>query len=212
MGSEKYLSFLVRQIHTVIAATVDDEGKPVTCAIDVMDSDENGLYFLTAKGKGFYQRLLSKHFISLTGIKGNDTMSSIAISVRGRVEALGPDVLYRLLEKNRYMYEIYPTEESRKALSAFRIYEGTGEFFDLSAKPIVRKSFTFARDSAEFEEFFISDRCTGCARCLSSCPQQCIEHASVPFYIRSENCLMCGRCADVCPQKAVVRRKALRTI
>ena len=52
-----YLKFLQQEIHTTVAATVDDDGLPVTCAIDIMDADENGLYFLTAKGKGFYHRL-----------------------------------------------------------------------------------------------------------------------------------------------------------
>lgn len=52
-----YLHYLEKEIHSVIAATVDDNGLPVTCAIDIMDSDEKGLYFLTAKGKGFYHRL-----------------------------------------------------------------------------------------------------------------------------------------------------------
>ena len=41
------------------------------------------------------------------------------------------------------MFEIYPTEESRKALTVFQIYEGSGEWFDLSKKPIERASFTF---------------------------------------------------------------------
>lgn len=49
-----YFAFLVDEIHSVIAATVDENGLPVTCAIDIMDWDENGLYFLTAKGKNFY--------------------------------------------------------------------------------------------------------------------------------------------------------------
>lgn len=35
-------------------------GLPVTCAIDMMDSDGNSLYFLTAKGKSFYERLKKK--------------------------------------------------------------------------------------------------------------------------------------------------------
>ena len=51
METRKYLSYIVNEIHTTVAATVDDEGLPVTTAIDMMDSDENGLYFLTAKGK-----------------------------------------------------------------------------------------------------------------------------------------------------------------
>ena len=70
-------------IHTTIVATVDDDGLPVTAAIDMMDSDENGLYFLTARGKGFYDRLKKREYIALTAIKGESTMTSVAVSVRG---------------------------------------------------------------------------------------------------------------------------------
>ena len=49
----------MNEFNTTIVATVDDEGSSlVTAAIDMMDSDEDGLYFLTAKGKGFYDRLI----------------------------------------------------------------------------------------------------------------------------------------------------------
>ena len=52
-----YLKYLVQEIHSTVVATVDENGLPVTCAIDIMDYDENGLYFLTAKGKGFITAL-----------------------------------------------------------------------------------------------------------------------------------------------------------
>ena len=52
MEAKDYLAYIVNEIHTTIVATVDDEGLPVTAAIDMMDSDDNSLYFLTAKGKG----------------------------------------------------------------------------------------------------------------------------------------------------------------
>ncbi len=205
-AAEDFLSFLTEEIHTVIAASTDDDGQPVTCAIDIMDSDETGLYFLTAKGKGFFHRLEKRKFISITGVKGNDTMSSVAVSVRGHVEETDDIVLAHLLEKNPYMLEIYPTEESRKVLSAFRMYEGSGEFFDLSVKPIVRKNFSFGSCHTVSEEFFITDRCTGCGRCLVSCPQHCISNSALPFRIHNENCLMCGMCSEVCMDKAVIRR------
>ena len=62
MKAAECLSFVVNEIHTTVVATVDDEGLPVTAAIDMMDCDENSLYFLTAKGKGFYDRLIKRWF------------------------------------------------------------------------------------------------------------------------------------------------------
>ena len=50
MEAKEYLHIIANEIHRTIVATVDDEGLPVTAAIDMMDSDENSLYFLTAKG------------------------------------------------------------------------------------------------------------------------------------------------------------------
>ena len=143
METKHYLSYISKVIHTTIVATVDDEGLPVTASIDMMDSDENSLYFLTAKGKGFYDRLVKRGFLALTAIKGKDTMSSVAVSVCGKVRELGYEKIPTLIKKNPYMREIYPTEESMHALTAFQIYEGTGEWFDLSKKPIERVSFSF---------------------------------------------------------------------
>ena len=39
-------AYIVDEIHTTIVATVDDEALPVTAAIDMMESDDNSLYFL----------------------------------------------------------------------------------------------------------------------------------------------------------------------
>ena len=122
MDNGNFLEYLVNEIHTCIVATVDDDCLPVTAAIDMMDCDENSLYFLTAKGKGFYDRLKKQEYIALTGIKGEDTMTSVAVSVRGKVREIGYDLIPKLIDKNPYMKEIYPTEESRKALTAFQIY------------------------------------------------------------------------------------------
>ena len=78
MEAKDYLKYIVHEIHTTIVATVDDEGLPVTAAIDMMDADDNGLYFLTARGKRFYDRLKKRGFLALTALKGEDTMTSVA--------------------------------------------------------------------------------------------------------------------------------------
>ena len=75
MKTSEILNILQKDIHRVIIATVDEKGHPVTCAIDLMLYEDDTLYFLTARGKSFYQRLMSHPFVSLTGIKGNDTLS-----------------------------------------------------------------------------------------------------------------------------------------
>lgn len=77
----------------MVMANTDDDGKPVTCAIDIMDYDSHGIYFLTAKGKKLYERLKKNPFISFTGIKGDSTMNRIAVSVHGNVKECGRDVL-----------------------------------------------------------------------------------------------------------------------
>ena len=211
MGAREYLNYIVQEIHTTIVATVDDEVLPVTAAIDMMDADENGLYFLTARGKSFYDRLMKRGFLALTALKGEDTMTSVAVSVRGKVRELGYDRIPELFNKNPYMHSIYPTEESMKALTVFQIYEGTGEWFDLSKKPIERASFTFGSEKAEQaaknpEGYYITDACIGCGSCAAVCPQSCIITDSVPHVIEQEHCLHCGNCASACPVDAVERR------
>ena len=146
MRTADYLSFVVNDIHTTVVATVD-----------MMDCDENSLYFLTAKGKGFYDRLIKRGFLALTAMKGKDTMSSVAVSIRGKVRELGYERIPALFDKNPYMKEIYPTEDSMKALTVFQIYEGTGEWFDLSKKPIERASFAFGGAAQKPEGYFITD-------------------------------------------------------
>lgn len=205
MTKERIFEFIVDDIHTVVAAT--SEGSlPVTCAIDIMDWDGGGLYFLTAKGKSFYSRLEETPYISLTGIKGEDTMHRIAVTVRGKVRPEGAEVLARLIQRNAYMREIYPTERSREALEAFCIYEGSAEWFDLSKRPIER--FTVAFGGAEEHDggYFVEGGCISCGRCLDVCPQNCITLAQSGAVIAQEHCLRCGNCMTACPVGAIQRR------
>ena len=186
-------------------ATVDYRGLPVTCAVDIMDSDDNGLYFLTAKGKGFYHRLVKQGYAVLTGMEGSDTMSCVAVSVRGKVEEIGNERLDRLLNKNPYMLEIYPTEQSREALTVFRLYEGEGEWFDLSKKPIERFSFSIGNKEVPPAGYVITERCNGCKKCSTVCPQNCIDFEKTPAVIIKEHCLHCGNCLSACPQNAIIK-------
>lgn len=206
METKDYFRYIVNEIHTVVVATVDNEGFPVTAAIDMLDTDDRSLYFLTAKGKEFYDRLKKRKFLAFTAMKGKDTMSRVAVSVRGKVKELGYEKIPQLFEMNSYMYEIYPTDESRQALTVFQIYEGTGECFNLSKKPIERESFVFGKENMETRGYFITDNCIGCNKCVEVCPQTCIITATIPYIIEQNHCLHCGNCLTVCPMSAVERR------
>jgi len=56
MNTHEILKVLQEDIHTVIIATTDQKGYPYTCAIDMMLLEDESLYFLTARGKAFYDR------------------------------------------------------------------------------------------------------------------------------------------------------------
>ena len=204
-----YLKYLTEEIHTTVMATTDRNGLPVTCAVDLMDWDDGGLYFLTAKGKNLYDRLKRNGYVALTGMKGKDTLSCVALSIQGKVREIGDAPLARLFSGNPYMNEIYPTAESRKALTVFYIYKGSGEWFDLSKKPIERASFTFGNVQSTEQGYEITDSCVGCGACGAVCPQGCIDFSAVPAVIHQKNCLHCGNCMAACPHHAVIRKGSI---
>ncbi|MDY5627918.1 MAG: 4Fe-4S binding protein [Clostridia bacterium] len=201
-----FFRIIQEDIHSTVVATVDSNNLPVTCAIDIMDYDIDGLYFLTARGKNFYERLKRQGYLALTGMKGDDTMHSISVSVRGSVREIGTHRLGMLFQKNPYMNEIYPDEKSQSALTVFQIFKGTGELFDLSKKPIERQSFVFGGAINEKNGYYVMDKCTGCGKCLTVCPQKCIDITIQPVRINQTNCLHCGNCATICSFNAIEKR------
>ena len=205
MNAQQCLTYLVEGIHSTVAATVDEQGLPHTCAIDMMLADEGGLYFLTARGKAFYRRLMARRYLALSGMKGEDTLSTVAVSVRGWVKPIGQQRLEEILENNPYMREIYPTEASRRALEVFCLYRGEGEYFDLSQLPPFRQTFSFGGEGARASAYQIDPaRCIGCQACREVCPTGCISGES-PRAIDPAHCIHCGNCADACPVGAVER-------
>jgi len=204
MKTQEMMIELVDDIHTTVVATVDENGNPHTSVIDMMMTRDEKLYFLTAKGKSFYSRIKMNPNISLSGVKGEDTMSSISISVRGKVRDIGDNLLDTLFTLNPYMYDIYPSQASRQALSVFEIYEGRLEYFDLSKKGIERYSCNFGTNQVVKYPYFINKACIGCGDCKTVCPRSCIKEGS-PFYIIQENCLHCGNCYNNCRYEGVTR-------
>ena len=119
MKGLKYIKLLVEEIHSTTVATIGTDGHPQTRIIDMMYYDEDGVYFLTAKGKAFYDQLLEQGFIAISATKDKK-----AVSLRGRIKGIGKRNLDIMFEKNPYMKEIYPgnTREALGVLEAEKMY------------------------------------------------------------------------------------------
>lgn len=213
MKTEDYLRILKDEIHSAVFATTDGEGLPVTRVIDIMLADQDSLYFITAKGKEFYRQLMDTGYVAVSGMtSGAGSMARKAVSVRGKVRNIGSRLLPQVFEENPYMAEIYPDADSRTVLEVFQLYEGRGEFFNLSTKPITRDSFLLGKTANEDTAgdaggYLITERCRGCWLCYSKCPQKCINTEVSPCVILQEHCLHCGNCYEICPFEAVVKRR-----
>lgn len=193
-----YLEILVEKIHSCTVATIGEDGHPVTRIIDMMYYDDEGVYFLTAKGKQFYHQLMEQKFIAVSATK--DKMS---VSLRGKIRNIKEKNLDTIFERNPYMKDIYPGN-SKDALEVFCIYEAEGEYFDISVPShIVRNSFAIGKEKVRRSGYYVHQGCIGCKLCYSVCPQKCIDITSVPAVIDQNRCLHCGRCVETCPRKVI---------
>ncbi len=201
MTKNDCLKLLVEEIHSATVATIGADGHPQTRVIDMMLWDEQGVYFLTARGKAFYAQLMEQGFIALSATKDKRS-----ISLRGKIKNIGSEKLDEIFEKNAYMKSIYP-DGTRGALEVFRLYEAEGEYFDISDPAhVTRDSFTIGLAQRAFSGYYVGKGCIGCKLCYSVCPQKCIDIAKRPVTIDQHHCLHCGRCAEICPKQIIEKR------
>ena len=201
MKNMDYLKMLVEKLHSATVATIGADGHPQTRIIDMMYCDEEGVYFLTAKGKEFYAQLMEQKYVAISATK-----AKIAVSLRGRVKNIEKKNLDIMFERNPYMKEIYPGN-TREALDVFQLYEAQGEYFDISnPSAIVRDTIVIGNAGKVQNGYFAGEDCIGCKLCYSVCPQKCIDTSGKPVVINQNHCLHCGRCAEICPKQCIKKR------
>ncbi len=144
MTTQEILTTLQADIHSTVFATLDTHGLPQTCVIDLMLADAAGLYFLTVRGKAFYTRLTAKPFVAFTGMKGRDTLSTLAISLRGAVRSIGKERLAEIFEKNPYMAKIYPTEKAVTRWKSFGFTKARGSILTWGSFLPIASAFPLA--------------------------------------------------------------------
>lgn len=200
MTNLDYLKMLVEYFHSATVATIGVDGHPQTRIIDMMLWDETGVYFLTAKGKAFYAQLMEQKYIALSATKDKKS-----VSLGGKIQNIGREKRDEIFEKNPYMQKIYP-DNTRTALEVFRLYEASGEYFDISDPAhVTRDRIVIGQPKAVMNGYFVGNKCIGCKLCYSVCPQKCIDISVKPVVIDQNHCLHCGRCAEICPKQTIER-------
>ena len=192
----------VREVIDGVLSTVDEEGNSQSRIIDIMHTDEDTVYFLTARGKDVYKELINHPQMSYVNLKDNKSVRINGIAERLEDQRKWIDLMF---EENSYMNNVYPGD-SRYILEAFKVTKGEIEFFDLNRKPILRENFSIGNGEIRVHGFVVTDKCTECGLCKKSCPQQCINEAT-PYQISQNHCLHCGICYENCPFKAIEKRK-----
>lgn len=145
MEAKECLRIIAEELKTCVIATVDNDNKPVTAVIDIMDYNDEGLYFLTGIGKGLYTRLQHSPYVAVTLTRGSLDTEYLAVSLRGHAHEVGPDRLTVLFEKNQFMYKMYPdpSKWADSGLTVFCIDSGSIEWLRMRGPEINREIIQF---------------------------------------------------------------------
>lgn len=201
-----YCLRFLRQIRDCVFSTVDANGLPTARVIDVMHAGDGRLYFLAPRGKAFHAEITRNPVVATVG----QTTDFRTCRMRGRVvrpsDAEQKCLVDWMFDLNPSMKELYP-DDTRYICDVFYIEDGTGDYFDLGQKPIVRVQFTLGDGGYRMgNSFRISEACTGCGKCAGTCPQHCIHKKDDGRYkIEQSSCLHCGLCYETCPYDAIVK-------
>lgn len=144
LTSDQFLSLFVDSFQSVIFGTVDDHGHPHTNVADIELKDGKQLIFATSYQKPFYQRLMNNKQVSITALRGNETLDSVGITLDGEVQPVSSSSIEQIFAHHPEMQQISSNFTERKALlRAFAIIPREGSVYDLRQNPIFQKHFTF---------------------------------------------------------------------
>lgn len=185
-------------------ATVDEEGAPQIRNISAIHYEPDALYFFTARGKNFCKELLADGRVQILCYTRYKEM----IRLSGKAYAVDEDEQIkwrdRIFQEQPYLENVYPKDKKDIGI-VFCIDHAQVEYFNLGVNPIFRETYALGNVIVKEKGYDITDKCVGCKKCQTVCPQKCITEGK-PFVIQQEHCLHCGSCYEHCPVKAIERR------
>lgn len=188
--------YLKKQGGRVSLSTIKN-GYPESRIISLQRFSDGNLYFMTSRGKPFYQQLLLQPRIAISTLL-DDTHHCIRIKAVVE-ECVEPSVYQEYAEKNPGTLEMY--RYNTDIIVLFRLTRGTGEILHLYRDDMIRRlRFGFGGDKPEELTYYISDKCIGCGCCFAHCAEHSIYRSEDgKYHIRSMDCDDCGICYTKCP-------------
>lgn len=144
LSKDEFLSLIVNSFQSVVFGTVDQNGDPFTNVTDIELKIGDKLLFSTTYQKAFYQRLKYHSRISITALKGNETLDSVGFTLNGTARETDQKYLDEIFVKHPEMKQISSNySERREILRVFEIIPINGSIYDLRQQPIFQKSYEF---------------------------------------------------------------------
>lgn len=142
LSTDEFLSLIVNSFQSVVFGTVDKNGDPHTNVADIELKEGNKLIFSTTYQKAFYQRLKYHPRISITALKGDETLDSVGFTLDGIAKEVDTKYLDRIFVVRPEMKQISANySERRSILRPFAITPLRGSVYDLRQQPIFQKAF-----------------------------------------------------------------------
>lgn len=142
MNANDFLKVIVNSFQTMIFATIDNENHARSNAADIELLEDGKLIFSTIVGGIFYNRLKKHPYISITGLRGTETMNSVALTVNGKVEEINHSYIEKIYSAHPEMEEIEDADSAskRNTLRPFAITPSEISVYDLRQNPVfIRK-------------------------------------------------------------------------
>lgn len=144
LTNDEFLQLIVDSFQSVVFGTVDQNGDPHTNVADIEIRDQDKLIFATTYQKAFYNRLKNHPQISITALKGNETLNSLGLTLDGIVEEVDQKYLDQIFTTRPEMQRISANHSERRSiLRPFAITPIVGSIYDLRRQPIFQKYFNF---------------------------------------------------------------------
>lgn len=143
LTTAEFLDLIPSAFQSVVFGTIANS-RPYTNVADIELCLDGKLYFATTYQKSFYQRLHAQPYVSITALKGEETMSSVGFTLNGTFKEVNLSYLDKIYDQHPEMLEINKTDsERRELLRPFEIAPTDGFVYDLRQTPIFQKAFTF---------------------------------------------------------------------